>query len=351
MSRTKEVGTAAGTLACALGIGFIMQSTEVAEQRYGKAVEIRESLERSEQSVAVKVNIEPVIDVQDITLTSALSPADADAAVRSLKSTVASVLAPPLSENVDIVRNSIKVAAAADDIATAPRLEAVACDVVATAKKLPHAFVELSVYAPCHHGQDISVHHSGMLFSERLDASGNLKVVAPALTDSAAFIFTLDDGEGAIAKTSVDGLRNVKRIVLQWQGESGFELHAREFGAEYGSEGHVWRNGVAAKKPIPEGNGGHLIELGNKDTNRSLLAEVYSFPIDAPDQSGAIDLSVEAEITKTNCGQEVEAQTLELRGTEGLKSQTIMLTIPSCDSVGDFLVLNNLLEDLKIAQR
>ena len=35
MSRDKDVGAAVGTLVCAFAIGAVMQSTEIAEYRYG----------------------------------------------------------------------------------------------------------------------------------------------------------------------------------------------------------------------------------------------------------------------------------------------------------------------------
>jgi hypothetical protein len=62
-------------------------------------------------------------------------------------------------------------------------------------------------------------------------------------------------------------------------------------------------------------------------------------------------MSVEAEITATNCGLEIEAQSLELLGDESIKTQNLTLDVPECDAIGGFLVLNNLLADLKIAAK
>jgi hypothetical protein len=55
-------------------------------------------------------------------------------------------------------------------------------------------------------------------------------------------------------------------------------------------------------------------------------------------------------VTKINCGRDIQAQSLEMRDAGQLKSQNLSLSVPGCDAVGDFLVLNNLLEDLKVAR-
>ena len=67
-------------------------------------------------------------------------------------------------------------------------------------------------------------------------------------------------------------------------------------------------------------------------------------------QEGDVALSVEAEVSEANCGLEIEAQALELRGSGQVKTQNLTLAVPDCDAVGSFLVLNNLLQDLKVAQ-
>ena len=60
-------------------------------------------------------------------------------------------------------------------------------------------------------------------------------------------------------------------------------------------------------------------------------------------------MSVEAEITQANCGRDVEAQSIQKTADGELKTQDLVLAMPDCNTVGDFLVLKNLLNDLKIA--
>ena len=98
------------------------------------------------------------------------------------------------------------------------------------------------------------------------------------------------------------------------------------------------------------GEGGYMTRNGDIEASEPLMAEVYSFPVAKAGQEGDVALSVEAEVSEANCGLEIEAQALELRGDDPVKTQNLTLAVPDCDAVGNFLVLNNLLQDLKVAQ-
>jgi len=191
-----------------------------------------------------------------------------------------------------------------------------------------------------------------MFFTDKTLDDGSLSLTVPSLATNAVFIFAFEDGEGAVAQTEVPDLNAFNRVVVQWRGTAGFELHAREFGAEYGTTGHVWRNADnLSMEPLLDGSGGYVHSLGNIDVSEPRVAEVYSFPADMSGRNGQIDLSVEAEVTARNCGLEIEAQTLELDTDGRLRSQNLTLAVPGCDAIGDFLVLNNVLEDMKVAAR
>jgi hypothetical protein len=60
-------------------------------------------------------------------------------------------------------------------------------------------------------------------------------------------------------------------------------------------------------------------------------------------------LSVEAEVAKNNCGLEIEAQTLQTKSGNDITSRSLTVSVPDCDAAGNFLVLNNLFENLKVA--
>ncbi|WP_420014177.1 hypothetical protein [Tateyamaria sp.] len=214
---------------------------------------------------------------------------------------------------------------------------------------MPGAMVNLMLSAPCAANERLTIHHNGLMFTEATGADGMLDVVVPALTEQAVFIMAFSNGDGAVAQTVIDDLYGYDRVALQWRGQAGFQLHAREFGADYGATGHIWAGVEPDVAGMIGGQHGFLMQLGNRDVAQPLVAEVYTFPTSKTAQDGTIDLSVEAEVTTQNCGLEVEAQSIEMTENGNLKTQDLTLAVPGCDAVGSFLVLNNLVSDLKVA--
>ena len=394
MSRTKEVGTAVGTLACALAIGFAMQNTETASQRYGALKDTTSSQAVAAATLPVQDTVDEIpMDVQEIIPTSALDKDDmtdepapkgflgrlfgskasdqvekvpavgpkADAT--PTQAAAAAKDADPVEAQVEEIEDTDTVLAsktetdankdAQNKIQTVAMVEEPAhiCDIVANATPKSGAFVTLSVTAGCDPNTQITIHHNGMLFSGVTDNVGQLDLDVPALSAAAVFIIEVEPGRGAVAQTTVADLTAYNRVVVQWQGASGFELHAREFGADYGTDGHIWYGAEAGRAGLENGAGGYLVRLGSDNAADALMADVYTFPAAMSGRNGHIDLSVEAVVTQSNCGQMIEAQTIELRDAGELRTQSVTLAVPSCDAIGNFMVLNNLLDDIQIAAR
>ncbi|MEM7519578.1 MAG: hypothetical protein AAF307_00960 [Pseudomonadota bacterium] len=328
MLRSKGIYTAAGALTCAIGIGFFMQSTDAADQQYGTA----SAVALPELPGAASGN--EVLDVQEITLTSG-------AFETALVVPEDEVTVTPAAAPVDI-----EIDAEPRDPIVAP-----ACDINAVARPVAAAMVDLTMEATCFPNERVTVHHNGMVFTEKTSETGALALTVPALSTDAVFIIAFANGEGAVAQTEVPDLGDFDRAVLQWKGDSGFQIHAREFGANYGSAGHLWAEAPGDLSSAVTGASGLLTRHGDIDAAEPLLAEVYSFPKVANARSGNIALSVEAEITAVNCGLEIEAQSLEMTGDGQIKTQNLTLPVPECDAMGSFLVLNNLLQDLTLAAK
>ena len=339
MSHKKEIITAVGTLAVAVGIGFVMQSSETAKQRYGK--EARPAIDAPAVAAPAEAELEQVdadivLAVEAIELTSATEVSalsvpvpESDPRVQRV-STPGPATLPPVAEDVT------------------PQVEA--CDMTARAVVRPGAMVELSLFAPCAPNERLTVHHSGMMFTESTDADGLFTVTVPAMARDAVFIMAFSSGDGAVAQATVEDMDQYDRVALQWRGKAGFQLHAREFGADYGAEGHVWFGAMPDIAGLQSGEGGFLMRMGDDRLAEPLLAEVYTFASGMTARSGTIDLSVEAEVTADNCGLEIEAQSLEIEDGGSLKTRDLTLSVPACDAVGSFLVLNNLVSDLKVAR-
>lgn len=314
--RTVLIGAA--TAACALGIGFLMQPAAVGDSATGLA----------QVSAEPQVPLDPALgspmEIEKITLTSRQK-------------------LPPIGGSESDVTAQVATSAGT------------ACRMQASAKALPGAMVALTILAPCRAGERVTLHHQGMMVTETLGDTGALELTVPALASTAIFIVeptmapkalrirTASAG-GAVVQVAVPDMAQVDRVVLQWSGNSGFEVHAREFGAQYGERGHVWHGADPAR------GAGEMVQLGDRTQLSPRLAEVYSFRRDVTAADGVIEISVEAEVTEINCGREIAAQSL--RFSQGrVQTRDLVLEMPDCTATGDFLVLNNLVEHLKIAAK
>lgn len=223
------------------------------------------------------------------------------------------------------------------------------CDVSLAARVTVAAQVALTLQANCALSQPVTIHHSGLRFSGRTDDHGSYQVLVPALTDEALFQVAFADGNSVQVHVPVPDAPLYRRVALQWRGEQGVSLHAREFGAGYGATGHVWTGAPGRPADAAAHRGGYLSQLGDADAADGLRAQVYSLPRGMDRGHGVVRVSVEAEVTEHTCGQTVAAETLQ-PGADGLQAAGLRVHMPDCSAIGEFLVLKNVLRDLKIAR-
>ncbi|MGJ8582819.1 MAG: hypothetical protein ACSHXD_01885 [Marinosulfonomonas sp.] len=232
-----------------------------------------------------------------------------------------------------------------------PSLNEPSCEISVSATPRENAMVQLKVDAPCYRNQRVLIEHVGLKFADLTDAGGYFTTLVPVFDPYAAFSATFPDGNTAQAKTLGSSLGTNQRVALSWQGGPGFHIHALEFGADYGQRGDVWAEAPGNPEEAALKGSGYLMEFGNPYVLNPVLAEVYSYP-DLPNQpAGAIRLIVEAEIGQSICGQDIQGNTLQTSTTGGVASTAITLAMPDCSGADGFLVLKNLLQDIKIAQK
>lgn len=315
MALSRRLVMASGALVCALGLGYIQQRSDAA-------------------------------------------PADASTAIVSVAAAAPSQPAPLPAAKMGGVAGSSAHARPTPDRVAAPlpvpqppesamRVRS-RCAVSASATVLPAALVRLTVDAPCHPWQSVTIHHGGMIVTELTDRFGVLEQDIPALSDNALFMIDFPDGAGTVALANVPGLHRIDRFVLQWAGTGAFQVHARgpvdpDRGVSPVRSELERVDGAEAGADSP----GTLVRLGDRRADEPRLAEIHSFP--AHGQRHRLD--VEAEVTPANCGREVAAQTIEWRPDTGVRSRDLVFAMPGCAAVGQFLVLNNPADDLMIASR
>ena len=327
MPNQKEILTTVGTLALAVGVGFVMQTSATADRLYGSTTVVE-----ADPSDGFANSRNALLEVEAITLTSA----EFDTSITS-----------PTAESQVIPATAPQ---ALPEVLPPAALPGQDCAVEAQARPKAAAMVQLSMTAPCLPNERLTIHHNGMIFTQTTSAEGNVDITVPALAKDAVFILAFSSGDGAVAQATVEDLEDFDRVVVQWKGDMGFQIHAREYGAAYGSGGHVWSGAPRDLTAAITGTGGYMTLNGDTNAAEPLLAEVYTFPKTGMTEVGQVALSVEAEVTEANCGTEIEAQSLEIGQNGKIKSQDLTLAVPDCDALGNFLVLNNLLQDLKVAQ-
>ena len=227
-----------------------------------------------------------------------------------------------------------------------------ACDATVSATPAPFAQIELAIHAPCDPNQSILVTHSASRFTEAVNAEGALTLLVPALAENAQVTVRFEDDLEISASAFIADYHRYNRVVLQWAGQAGFELHARELDAEYGSLGHVWHRASTSPKDALTGKiDGTLIRLGKASSAQSRFADVHTRPAPIAPRNGEPDISIELEVTSANCAQRVVAEVHEYGPVGRVSGHEVVLHVPGCEAVGDFLVLNNVLDDVKLASR
>lgn len=214
----------------------------------------------------------------------------------------------------------------------------------------PGAMIDLAFDAPCHPGARVLLRHEGLAFTVHTSETGALDLSVPAMAQEASVTLAIRGGPSAEAEIRVPELAGFERVAVQWQGEDSFQLHAYEFGARFGEEGHVSARAPGAIEDALEGAGGFLLRLGDGRGDWPLLAEVYSFPVEQAGREGVVRFDVEAAVTQRTCGRDMLGEALHMRPGAPTEVIEITLAMPECDTPDGFLVLNNLLPDMRIAQ-
>ncbi|MEM1100933.1 MAG: hypothetical protein AAGH73_05315 [Pseudomonadota bacterium] len=344
----RKLAMAGGTFAVAMGVGFFMQQREAdAALTQMQPATMAPAPVRAAALQIPEMPSEPKLDASDSALIDVAAEIKENGTAPVVGAAFAS--ADGMTPSLDIVPMDMPSADVSLEIpATAAEAD---CSQTMTAAARDAALVALSLSAPCAANADFTVHHEGMMFTARTDDAGKATVIAPALSEEAVFIAEFADGTGPVGSATVLDLAGFDRVVVQWHGAADFELHALEAGATYGEVGHVWLEAPGSAALAAQGAGGFLLTMGDARTAEPRFAQVYTYPRSATETVGGVALSVETEITATNCATDVAAQTLgRMGGTEGVRIVDLMLAVPDCDAIGDFLVLRNVLPDLKVSR-
>lgn len=223
------------------------------------------------------------------------------------------------------------------------------CGLSVSTTALDGARVALDIMDPCQPHSRVVIEHSGLNLTGRTDVMGLLTMDVPAFETPAFFTVRMPDGATDSSLAIVPDLDDFYRVGLQWNEDRALELHALEFGATYGDDGHIWQGSVGSVERAVSGAGGFISIVGADEVDSPMLAQIYTLPRDTLDDAGNVRLTIEAPVTEANCGRDTLARTLELEEDGNVAVIELTFTFPDCDAVGEYLVLQNLLQDLRVA--
>lgn len=319
----KNYKTAAATFIVAITTGFVMQNGDAVASRFASS----EPQAQPDQTAALLVAQNHNPDVS-----TSLVISDQSGLADRVNSSEQNYTSPNLASDQEFSALGL------------------ACDVTLEATHSPGAMVALDFKAPCHVNETVTISHQGLIFTAVTSDIGHIAIQVPALAMVADFDVELIDGGLISATINVPDIASYDRVAVQWVGASGLRIHALEMGADFGERGHVWAKAPQSVATAIQARGGYITELGKIDFPGAKHVEVYSFPTGQMQKPGVVRLSVEAEVTAETCNKEINAQALQSGVDGGISIVDLSLSMPACDAIGDFLVLNNLLRDLKIAQ-
>ena len=219
------------------------------------------------------------------------------------------------------------------------------CGLTASATAQPGALVALDISDPCRPETRIDITHAGLSIAAQTDATGLLTLDFPGLETPAFFTIRNAKGQETVAMAGLPDLAGYTRAAIFWDGDLALELHAFEAGAEFGASGHVWKDSPGTLANALAGVGGFLTVLGDTTLTSPRLAQIYSIPQSLMAETM---FSVDIPITATSCGRLVRAQSVLRSFTTPPDIVPIALTLPECDGVGGYLLLQNLFAGLRL---
>ena len=355
--------TAGVTLAAAVVTAHLMQSGDSPAGR-SSATQVA-SMAATAATVQVPTKPKPALTPNKVTLVAAQPIATAPEASEPVTANVQDASLPPPPADAlmpaplpqvgaDLQNRMSEVlteASTEEALTTEPERNqfGLTCGAILTASAKEMAMISLALTAPCRGDQSITVAHAGMTFSGKINHLGTYTAEIPALLSEADFVVTFEDGAEAVAYADVPMADEVERVVLQYQGASGLQIHALEFGADYDEDGHVWMGAARDPETAARVGGGYMTVLGLTDQIDPLIAEIYTYPTNQDNREGVVRLNIEAEVTALNCETEATGQTIQ-SDASGLGTPVdLTVAMPDCTAIGEYLVLKNLLRDLKIA--
>ncbi|MBL4807472.1 MAG: hypothetical protein JKY31_09295 [Rhodobacteraceae bacterium] len=239
-----------------------------------------------------------------------------------------------------------------DTLLFAPQIEQQSvCEISLDPSVRRGANILLFIIAPCKPEMPVTLAHAGLEFTILTDIEGTASVVIPALERTAEITATFADGSSATTVALVSDINDVTRAAITWRGEADLNLHAFEYGAIEGDDGHIWSGAARDFRTARLRGGGYLVELGDKSIEGGAMAEVYTMLLGRSVERGIVTMSLEINNGDSVCGSDVSARTIRTRSDNSAGSRSIRFTLPNCGGAISQMTVPGAIDDIRLVAR
>lgn len=175
-----------------------------------------------------------------------------------------------------------------------------------TIEPRPAGQTYLVMVSPCHAGSVAELAYSGLRLAIPIDNAGRGEISVLGFEAESDVTLALPDGEVIEFRMPFQGMQRVNRVALVWDLPVVLDLHAREFGAKFGSRSHVWR-GNALSPDTARLIGGGYLQTHNALYGIGQNAQIYTYLSTGGSSAGVIDLQIDFtsrkdDLTDATCG-------------------------------------------------
>lgn len=148
--------------------------------------------------------------------------------------------------------------------------------------------MRVHLMSPCRAGQSLSLGYGGAVLVRRLNAAGEFADTLDLFAGATPLTVTFDDTVRQTVATRARDLDRVDKVAIIWSQPVDLDLHALEYGAQQGADGHVWAaapaTAIAARElALASGRGRGFLSLADKGEGGGDKVEVYTFfRVDGP---------------------------------------------------------------------
>ncbi|MEL7347266.1 MAG: hypothetical protein AAFN17_05890, partial [Pseudomonadota bacterium] len=223
------------------------------------------------------------------------------------------------------------------------------------------AETDLIITSPCHADSVAEVTYADMTFGVAVDRAGRGMLTMYGFEPSSDARLEFEDGESVEFSVPFTGVERVERVAVAWNDPVSLNLHALEFGAEQGSDGHVRLEAPRDFRSVRRRGGGYLASFGPVD-GVGQSVQIYSHWIRRGGKAGVVQMyldyasrDVRGEDGTCGTGDYARPSFKVIRSSRGRVEDPNVrrLAAVDCDDVatGESVLIGAAVRDIIISQR